>query len=52
MRTRDNRVMTPRKKERANSFIAKPVMHEGLVRVMESLESYWFEIAELPEAGR
>jgi CheY-like chemotaxis protein len=35
----------------ANSFISKPVTFQGLVRVMNSLESYWFEIVELPGAG-
>jgi CheY-like chemotaxis protein len=31
-----------------NSYITKPVSFEGLVRVMQSLNRYWFEIVELP----
>jgi CheY-like chemotaxis protein len=31
-----------------NSFITKPVTFEGLVRVMQVLGRYWFEIVELP----
>ena len=32
----------------ANSFIVKPVSFEGLVDVMRSIETYWFEIVSLP----
>lgn len=32
----------------ANSYIAKPVMFESLVKVMKDLSTYWFEIVELP----
>ncbi len=32
----------------ANSFIVKPVTFEGLVDVMRSIETYWFEIVSLP----
>ena len=31
-----------------NSFITKPVTFDGLVNVMRTLGSYWFEIVELP----
>lgn len=31
-----------------NSFITKPVAFEGLVEVMKSLATYWFQIVELP----
>ena len=34
-----------------NSFITKPVSFEELVRVMRSLQSYWFQIVKLPEPG-
>lgn len=33
----------------ANSFIVKPVTFAGLVRVMDSLAKYWFQIVRLPE---
>jgi len=33
----------------ANAFISKPVTFEGLVAVMRSLGTYWFEIVELPQ---
>ena len=36
----------------ANSYIAKPVTFDGLVQVMTELKRYWFEIVQLPEAGR
>jgi CheY-like chemotaxis protein len=32
----------------ANSFIAKPVSFDGLVRVMRDIGRYWIEIVELP----
>ncbi len=32
----------------ANSFITKPASFDGLVRVMNVLSRYWFELAELP----
>jgi len=32
----------------ANSFIAKPVAFDSLVRVMKAIKSYWFETVELP----
>ncbi len=32
----------------ANSFIAKPVTFDSLVKVMKILGNYWFEIVELP----
>ncbi len=32
----------------ANSYITKPVTFQGLVDVVKSLGSYWFEIVELP----
>jgi CheY-like chemotaxis protein len=31
-----------------NSFITKPVSFDGLVNVMRTLGTYWFEIVELP----
>ena len=31
-----------------NSYITKPVTFEGLVEVMKSLTSYWFNIVRLP----
>lgn len=31
-----------------NSYIQKPVTFEGLVKVMQALGRYWFEIVELP----
>lgn len=31
-----------------NSYIAKPVTFEGLVKVMKTLSAYWFEIVRLP----
>jgi CheY-like chemotaxis protein len=34
----------------ANSFIAKPVTFEGLVKVMTQLGQYWFELVELPSS--
>ena len=32
----------------ANSFIAKPMTHAGLVEMMRDLASYWFGVVELP----
>jgi CheY-like chemotaxis protein len=34
-----------------NSFITKPVTFDGLVNVMRTLGTYWFEIVELPAAA-
>jgi CheY-like chemotaxis protein len=31
-----------------NSFITKPVTFDGLIKVMQTLGRYWFEIVELP----
>ena len=31
-----------------SSFITKPVTFEGLVNVMKTLSTYWFQIVELP----
>lgn len=31
-----------------NSFITKPVTFEGLIKVIQTLGRYWFEIVELP----
>jgi CheY-like chemotaxis protein len=31
-----------------NSFITKPVTFDGLIKVMQALGKYWFEIVELP----
>jgi two-component system response regulator len=31
-----------------NSYITKPVSFDGLVRVMQTVGQYWFEIVELP----
>ena len=35
-----------------NSFITKPVTFDGLVGVMRTLGTYWFEIVELPSAEK
>lgn len=35
----------------ANSYIQKPVTFEGLVEVIRSLGSYWFEIVRLPASA-
>lgn len=34
-----------------NSFITKPVTFDGLIRVIQALGKYWFEIVELPYAN-
>lgn len=34
-----------------NSFIAKPVTFGGMVQVMRTLGSYWFEIVALPSSA-
>lgn len=36
----------------ANSYVRKPVSFDGLVAVMQSLANYWYQIVELPPAGR
>jgi len=33
-----------------SSFITKPVTFTALVKIMETLSKYWFEIVELPQA--
>lgn len=35
----------------SNSFITKPVTFDNLIKVMETLGTYWFEIVELPKAN-
>jgi len=32
-----------------NSYITKPVTFDGLVRVLQEISNYWFEIVQLPE---
>lgn len=32
----------------ASSYITKPVTFDGLVKIMSTLKTYWFEIVELP----
>lgn len=32
----------------ANSFITKPITFEGLMRMMQSLQRFWLETAQLP----
>ena len=32
----------------ANSFITKPVAFEGMVELMQTLNTYWIELVELP----
>jgi CheY-like chemotaxis protein len=34
-----------------NSFITKPVTFDNLIKVMQTLGRYWFEIVELPRQG-
>lgn len=36
----------------ANSFITKPVEFDSLVRIMQDLGRYWFEIVELPKSQK
>jgi CheY-like chemotaxis protein len=36
----------------ANSFISKPVTFDGLVKSLQILGHYWFQIAKLPGASR
>lgn len=35
----------------SNSFITKPVTFENLIKVMNALGTYWFEIVELPQVN-
>lgn len=35
-----------------NSFITKPVTFDGLIRVVQTLGKYWFEIVELPQGSQ
>lgn len=35
-----------------SSFITKPLAYESLVRLMETLSSYWFEAVRLPDPER
>jgi CheY-like chemotaxis protein len=35
-----------------NSYISKPVTYRALVRIMESLATYWFDVVELPPTDR
>lgn len=35
----------------ANAYIAKPADFNGLVEAVRSLETFWFELAELPDPG-
>jgi len=35
----------------ASSYIAKPVTFDGLVRILQQLDKYWFELLELPWSG-
>jgi CheY-like chemotaxis protein len=35
-----------------SSYIAKPVTFTGLVEMMQTISKYWFELVELPPAGR
>ena len=32
----------------ANSFVSKPVTFDGLVEVMRTLDTYWFQLVALP----
>lgn len=34
-----------------NSFITKPVTFDGLIKVIQALGKYWFEIVELPHGN-
>lgn len=35
-----------------NSFITKPVTFEGLIHVIRTIGTYWFEIVELPDRSQ
>ena len=35
----------------ANSFISKPIDFEGFLRVVHSIEDFWFTVVKLPEGG-
>ncbi|WP_068470771.1 response regulator [Candidatus Protochlamydia phocaeensis] len=36
----------------ANSYIAKPVGPEGLVRALKDLRTYWFQLVKLPPGNK
>lgn len=36
----------------AASYITKPVTFDGLVKIMKTLKTYWFEIVELPSSDK
>jgi CheY-like chemotaxis protein len=36
----------------ASSYITKPVTHQTLIDVMETVTRYWFDVVQLPDDGR
>jgi two-component system response regulator len=36
----------------ANCFITKPVDMDQFIKVVKSIEGFWFSVAQLPEAGK